>query len=155
MFERPTYRTQITEEDDRNLPKRVLQVLNLSFSHTFLWLRFLLCFCAFFSFNFSFHPFVQCMWWCCCYIHPKNMKSPLIFFSVYLFFAIIFNPSTLVLLQHKRSEKYSFWHRKLLKACKVIIQVLATPFVPSVGLTASAPMQRGSSYSMRGIEYLL
>ncbi|XP_047118591.1 neural-cadherin-like [Schistocerca piceifrons] len=25
-FERPTYRTQITEEDDRNLPKRVLQV---------------------------------------------------------------------------------------------------------------------------------
>lgn len=24
-FERPTYRTQITEEDDRNLPKRVLQ----------------------------------------------------------------------------------------------------------------------------------
>ncbi|GLH00437.1 Neural-cadherin [Gryllus bimaculatus] len=27
VFERPTYRTQITEEDDRNLPKRVLQVL--------------------------------------------------------------------------------------------------------------------------------
>ncbi|XP_073827125.1 neural cadherin isoform X3 [Musca autumnalis] len=26
VFERPTYRTQITEEDDRNLPKRVLQV---------------------------------------------------------------------------------------------------------------------------------
>nr|CAD7456940.1 unnamed protein product [Timema tahoe] len=26
LFERPTYRTQITEEDDRNLPKRVLQV---------------------------------------------------------------------------------------------------------------------------------
>ncbi|KAG8223171.1 hypothetical protein J437_LFUL000337, partial [Ladona fulva] len=25
VFERPTYRTQITEEDDRNLPKRVLQ----------------------------------------------------------------------------------------------------------------------------------
>nr|CAD7600003.1 unnamed protein product [Timema genevievae] len=25
LFERPTYRTQITEEDDRNLPKRVLQ----------------------------------------------------------------------------------------------------------------------------------
>lgn len=28
VFERPTYRTQITEEDDRNLPKRVLQVNN-------------------------------------------------------------------------------------------------------------------------------
>ncbi|XP_063984429.1 neural-cadherin isoform X1 [Diachasmimorpha longicaudata] len=27
VFERPTYRTQITEEDDRTLPKRVLQVL--------------------------------------------------------------------------------------------------------------------------------
>ena len=26
VFERPTYRTQITEEDDRNLPKRVLAV---------------------------------------------------------------------------------------------------------------------------------
>ncbi|KAK0172407.1 hypothetical protein PV328_005726 [Microctonus aethiopoides] len=26
VFERPTYKTQITEEDDRNLPKRVLQV---------------------------------------------------------------------------------------------------------------------------------
>lgn len=26
VFERPTYRTQITEEVDRNLPKRVLQV---------------------------------------------------------------------------------------------------------------------------------
>ena len=34
VFERPTYRTQITEEDDRNLPKRILQVdtiYNLSF----------------------------------------------------------------------------------------------------------------------------
>jgi hypothetical protein len=30
VFERPTYRTQITEEDDRNLPKRVLQVINQS-----------------------------------------------------------------------------------------------------------------------------
>lgn len=29
VFERPTYRTQITEEDDRTLPKRVLQVLNI------------------------------------------------------------------------------------------------------------------------------
>jgi hypothetical protein len=28
VFERPTYRTQITEEDDRNLPKRVLQVVS-------------------------------------------------------------------------------------------------------------------------------
>ncbi|XP_048509175.1 neural-cadherin isoform X2 [Athalia rosae] len=26
IFERPTYKTQITEEDDRNLPKRILQV---------------------------------------------------------------------------------------------------------------------------------
>ena len=26
VFDRPTYETQITEEDDRNLPKRVLQV---------------------------------------------------------------------------------------------------------------------------------
>lgn len=26
VFERPTYRTQIMEEDDRNLPKRILQV---------------------------------------------------------------------------------------------------------------------------------
>ncbi|XP_054281690.1 neural-cadherin-like [Macrosteles quadrilineatus] len=29
LFERPTYRTQITEEDDRNLPKKVLQVIAL------------------------------------------------------------------------------------------------------------------------------
>ena len=26
VFDRPTYETQITEEDDRNLPKRVLKV---------------------------------------------------------------------------------------------------------------------------------
>ena len=26
VFDRPTYETQITEEDDRNLPKRVLRV---------------------------------------------------------------------------------------------------------------------------------
>ena len=26
VFDRPTYETQITEEDDRNLPKRVLEV---------------------------------------------------------------------------------------------------------------------------------
>lgn len=39
VFERPTYRTQITEEDDRNLPKRVLQVIfvatNLQFYRHF------------------------------------------------------------------------------------------------------------------------
>ena len=28
VFDRPTYETQITEEDDRMLPKRVLQVHN-------------------------------------------------------------------------------------------------------------------------------
>lgn len=32
VFERPTYRTQITEEDDRNLPKRVLQASVLEYS---------------------------------------------------------------------------------------------------------------------------
>lgn len=26
VFERPTYKTQITEEDDRNLPKSIVQV---------------------------------------------------------------------------------------------------------------------------------
>lgn len=36
VFERPTYRTQITEEDDRNLPKRVLQVNEYWISHVFL-----------------------------------------------------------------------------------------------------------------------
>ena len=30
VFDRPTYETQITEEDDRNLPKRVLKVQNVS-----------------------------------------------------------------------------------------------------------------------------
>lgn len=30
VFERPNYRTQITEEDDRTLPKRVLGVIALS-----------------------------------------------------------------------------------------------------------------------------
>jgi len=29
VFDRPTYETQITEEDDRNLPKRVLQVIGI------------------------------------------------------------------------------------------------------------------------------
>jgi hypothetical protein len=28
VFDRPTYEAQITEEDDRNLPKRILQVSN-------------------------------------------------------------------------------------------------------------------------------
>lgn len=27
VFDRPTYQTQITEEDDRSLPKKVLQVI--------------------------------------------------------------------------------------------------------------------------------
>ena len=30
VFDRPTYETQITEEDDRNLPKRVLKVSNVA-----------------------------------------------------------------------------------------------------------------------------
>ena len=30
VFDRPTYETQITEEDDRNLPKRVLKVTDCS-----------------------------------------------------------------------------------------------------------------------------
>ena len=30
VFDRPTYETQITEEDDRMLPKRVLQVTKLN-----------------------------------------------------------------------------------------------------------------------------
>ncbi|GBM06814.1 Neural-cadherin [Araneus ventricosus] len=34
MFDRPTYETQITEEDDRNLPKRVLQVLSSFHSYS-------------------------------------------------------------------------------------------------------------------------
>jgi hypothetical protein len=29
VFDRPTYEAQITEEDDRNLPKRILQVSQL------------------------------------------------------------------------------------------------------------------------------
>lgn len=35
-FDRPTYETQITEEDDRVLPKRVLQVNTLFFISSFL-----------------------------------------------------------------------------------------------------------------------
>ena len=38
VFDRPTYETQITEEDDRNLPKRVLEVIGV------LWVFF--CFLA-------------------------------------------------------------------------------------------------------------
>ena len=33
VFDRPTYETQITEEDDRSLPKRVLQVKNCLKQH--------------------------------------------------------------------------------------------------------------------------
>lgn len=39
VFERPTYRTQITEEDDRNLPKRVLQA-GVIFSCVFVFCNF-------------------------------------------------------------------------------------------------------------------
>uniref|UniRef100_A0A182P5Q3 Cadherin domain-containing protein n=1 Tax=Anopheles epiroticus TaxID=199890 RepID=A0A182P5Q3_9DIPT len=39
VFERPTYRTQITEEDDRNLPKRVLQVEHAIYAQI-LWYTF-------------------------------------------------------------------------------------------------------------------
>jgi hypothetical protein len=35
VFDRPTYETQITEEDDRNLPKRVLQVIVELFGRPF------------------------------------------------------------------------------------------------------------------------
>lgn len=43
VFERPTYRTQITEEDDRNLPKRVLQVSIINLS-VFVWFSGMLTF---------------------------------------------------------------------------------------------------------------
>ena len=42
VFDRPTYETQITEEDDRNLPKRVLKVHNDAFT---LWCVFLVEIC--------------------------------------------------------------------------------------------------------------
>jgi hypothetical protein len=43
VFDRPTYETQITEEDDRNLPKRVLQVIKpIDLSST--WLPLLIVF---------------------------------------------------------------------------------------------------------------
>lgn len=33
VFEKSSYRTQVTEEDDRNLPKRILQVKSVLFVH--------------------------------------------------------------------------------------------------------------------------
>jgi hypothetical protein len=56
VFERPTYRTQITEEDDRNLPKRVLQVqIQLFSSHFFPHFRFAVSFFLFVSIFASSH----------------------------------------------------------------------------------------------------
>lgn len=50
VFERPTYRTQITEEDDRNLPKSVLRA-SVGMKFTFLLLK---SFCSCFQiFNFT------------------------------------------------------------------------------------------------------
>lgn len=40
VFDRPTYETQITEEDDRNLPKRVLKVQNVFVWFSFVVLKF-------------------------------------------------------------------------------------------------------------------
>lgn len=37
VFDRQTYRTQITEEDDRNLPKRILQVSFQAKNHCLLF----------------------------------------------------------------------------------------------------------------------
>lgn len=48
VFERPTYRTQITEEDDRNLPKRVLQVLKIQFIACVFCVVVLVLCCIFF-----------------------------------------------------------------------------------------------------------
>ena len=64
VFDRPTYETQITEEDDRNLPKRVLKVLNVWcaslfcvvwFSRVlgFMLINFILFFIRMFLFTFS------------------------------------------------------------------------------------------------------
>ena len=65
VFDRPTYETQITEEDDRNLPKRVLKVKEAC---SFVWcfslveiVLNLLSSLKFFVFSFSFsflHVFV-------------------------------------------------------------------------------------------------
>lgn len=35
VFEKSSYRTQVTEEDDRNLPKRILQVKSVLFVHQY------------------------------------------------------------------------------------------------------------------------
>ncbi len=52
VFDRPTYETQITEEDDRNLPKRVLKVVYYTPRHVGLVFR------AFFPFSlFRLHTF--------------------------------------------------------------------------------------------------
>ena len=40
VFDRATYEIQITEEDDRNLPKRVLKVLNVLVWFSFAVLKF-------------------------------------------------------------------------------------------------------------------
>ena len=45
VFDRPTYETQITEEDDRNLPKRVLKVLNVVVWSYFVFVLWSLKFC--------------------------------------------------------------------------------------------------------------
>lgn len=58
VFDRPTYETQITEEDDRNLPKRVLQVNNVV-DVPFLFLLLVSRFCLFLiisHFLFDFTP---------------------------------------------------------------------------------------------------
>jgi len=63
VFDRPTYETQITEEDDRNLPKRILQVNDvvscLAWTFSFdsptpiLFILLVSAFClVFFSFSF-------------------------------------------------------------------------------------------------------
>ena len=57
VFDRPTYETQITEEDDRMLPKRVLQV-EKSQKH-YSPLLFLLIFLLIFLFCFTFVHFFQ------------------------------------------------------------------------------------------------
>ena len=69
VFDRPTYETQITEEDDRNLPKRVLKVNKyVAFSYLFCVFRFccaleyfihfvLWLFCTF-MFSFYLHVFL-------------------------------------------------------------------------------------------------
>ena len=59
VFDRPTYETQITEEDDRNLPKRVLKVHNdlvwFSLFGEVLFCRFLESFLLILFFSFILH----------------------------------------------------------------------------------------------------